>query len=217
MKSTDFSLLLKRSADLMESAGASRHALALDGMARVFAAGREKSVSNFVESLRSIDFPKGTLRQTTLSGVEPMMTALVSLLSTVASKGACSDLALVSTFLKQHADVSIDALVDHASNLMSTANTKQTKSAKQLRSDIVDLYNKRLEEALGDEDGFRNVYQQLGKDSNVGPAELAALAKRFAFASTRGRDQSLRKIMARHQSLLTARAASRATAGRVAG
>jgi hypothetical protein len=94
---------------------------------------------------------------------------------------------------------------------------KAPKAPALVREEVVRRYQNALEQALGDEEGFAAVLGRLRADAEVKVPEAVALAKRFAFASTTTRAAALKKIEARHQSLMTSRAKAAATAGRIAG
>jgi hypothetical protein len=94
---------------------------------------------------------------------------------------------------------------------------KAAKVPPPVREEVVRRYQNALEQALGDDEGFAAVLGQLRADPEVKVAEVVALAKRFAFASTTTRAAALKKIEARQQSLMTSRAKAAATAGRIAG
>lgn len=89
--------------------------------------------------------------------------------------------------------------------------------AGPVRIDVVETFLKRLETALGDDAGFTSVLAQLSEKSRVNDGELAVIAKRFTLHSTKTRAASLKKIQARHDSLMLGRAKTEATRGRVAG
>ncbi|WP_155831252.1 MULTISPECIES: hypothetical protein [unclassified Hyphomicrobium] len=78
-------------------------------------------------------------------------------------------------------------------------------------------YSRRLEEALGDEEGFNAIYAAIESDKELNAAEISAIAKKFTSASPKSRPAALKKILARHQAIMTSRAKSAATAGRIAG
>jgi hypothetical protein len=81
---------------------------------------------------------------------------------------------------------------------------------------LVDTYVRDLEAALGKEAEFRSVYEQLENDPRLSVADIRGLAKVFAKASAKSKADALKKIWARHQSLLSFAAKARATDGRSA-
>ena len=97
----------------------------------------------------------------------------------------------------------------------ATAPSKQ--KTLEVNPDVLQRHRRALEQALGDESGFTVAFRTLEADPNVHTQELVALAKLFAFANVKSRAAALKKIWARHQTLMTSRAKAAATAGRIAG
>jgi hypothetical protein len=94
---------------------------------------------------------------------------------------------------------------------------RSAKIKRPANEPLIASYNKALEGSLGDDTGFNEVLEKLQNDKTATPEDVIALAKRFAGASTKARGAALKKIESRHLSLMSSRARSAATAGRVAG
>jgi hypothetical protein len=98
-----------------------------------------------------------------------------------------------------------------------SSGRRTPRPSSPVRTEVVSSYVRRLEQALGDEQGFLAVYGQLELDASVQANEVAAIAKLFSQASAKSRPAALKKILARHQSLMTSRTKAAATGGRIAG
>ncbi len=220
MKSSDFADRLGKIAQTFEAAKASDLARALHKVTPIFRVLPGKSVADIVKRLSAHDYPPGTLFQTRVEEVANALPALDIFIKSIATNSVATDFSAFTTLLQKHSRSGLDHFIATAIEVLSTTSEKKEKATKQkraLRSDLVEIYNRRLEEALGDDAGFRHIFSQLENDKEMTSAEVSALAKRFALATAKSRDQALKKIFSRHQALMVARAASRATAGRIAG
>jgi hypothetical protein len=189
----------------------------LGEVAKVFLALPSKSVADVVKRLDHLPPPTNVV-DTELESVTGSIAILRELMAGRAKESLVKDLGLLEKLLRRFRGVDLDVFVLTAmKELVQAVPTRTRQSRGPLRSDLVDSYNRRLEEALGDDPGFRSVFGELSSDAAMGSSEAAALAKRFAHASARSRDAALKKILARHQALMTSRAKSLATAGRIAG
>lgn len=81
---------------------------------------------------------------------------------------------------------------------------------------IVDEYVRDLEAALGKQSAFSEVYARLSSDVSLGVADYKAIAKAFARVASKSKADALKRIAARHQSVLGFDAKARATGGRSA-
>lgn len=103
-----------------------------------------------------------------------------------------------------------------ATHTMTKSPNGKGKDAP-VRQELVARYNRRLEETLGDDPGFNAVVAQLESDASITGSEYAALTKSFCLKTSKTKVAALKNIRARHQNLMTSRAKSAATAGRIAG
>ncbi len=99
----------------------------------------------------------------------------------------------------------------------SGAASKAKPDAQPPRPEVMQSYVRRLEAALGDDVGFRSELARLEADKDLSAKEIAGIAKAFTLAPAKSRPAALKAIKARHQNLMTSRAKSAATAGRIAG
>jgi hypothetical protein len=138
------------------------------------------------------------------------------LLAPFGKPATAKDLDAVIAALEPHRDAELDELVAAISKQLSAPNSKSA-STGSARQDVVRAWNKRLEEVLGDDEGFQQAYGALKQDKTINAAEVIAIAKVFAHATVKSRPAGLKKILSRHTNLMVSRAKEAATAGRVAG
>lgn len=77
----------------------------------------------------------------------------------------------------------------------------------------MDVSASELKDALGDDDKFKRLYEQV---KNLPKAEVLRLSKEFSGASSSSKSDALFRIWHRHDSLMTLAARARATGGRTA-
>jgi len=136
----------------------------------------------------------------------------------VVKVGLANDLNAIGSALGNVGGRSVDDLVGLLSSAGSPNSIRATAiSAPDLREHLVARYSRLLEQALGDDVGFSDACRTMEADQDMRAMEVIALAKRFAFASVKSRPAALRKIQGRHQALMTSRAKTKATGGRLAG
>lgn len=221
MKSSAFADRLDEAAGIFDAAHAGKTAGMLKSIVPIFKILPNKSVSDVIESLSAHEFPVASFMHTKLDTITTAVPPLEQFVSSISSKAITADFNAFKTWLQKNRNTSLEQLVANSIEILTRQTNKKrgtaSKSKRLTRTDLVAGYNKRLEEALGDDPGFRQILAKLEQDSEMTAVEMSALAKRFAFASAKGRNQALKKIASRHQDLMISRAASRATAGRVAG
>jgi hypothetical protein len=190
---------------------------ALGAIAMIFSAAPSKTVADVVKQLGEVKAPNASIFGSKLSSAQPQILALHKLMFGRAKDAVLKDISSLLALIERHGSASMDGFVEAAIAKL-TAKPQSTKGKKKvLRTDLVDQYNRRLENALGDDPGFRLVYQDLLSNPDIGAQEASALAKRFASASPKSKDAAFKKILARHEALMTSRARSLANAGRIAG
>lgn len=220
MKSSAFADRLEEAAAVFAAAHATNVAATLRAIVPIFRALPTKTVIDIIKKLENEDYAGASFMQTRLDTVAGVLPALERFTASVASKAVATDFSAFSALIEKHKNAGLDQFIKSAMEalaLPAASKSKAAKAPKALRIDLVEHYHKKLEEALGDDPGFRQLIAKLQHDHEMTSAEMTALAKRFAFASPKGRDQALKKITSRHQDLMISRAASRATAGRIAG
>ncbi len=224
MKPKEFHAFLLRASDFLRA----RHARddeTLRALARIFETAPEKSVAKTTERLRDLNLSTGSFLETKVQSASSVLLALHRLMAGIAKEAALKDIALLSEALEDHESAGLAAFVMAATKAVArppvragaARKPRATKTKQPLRVDLVARYQRRLEQALGDDPGFKSVFDQLRSDDDLGTPEAKALAKQFAHATANTKDTALKKIFARHQALMTSRAKSQATAGRIAG
>jgi hypothetical protein len=123
------------------------------------------------------------------------------------------DLQATTTFLQGFPLAAVRTFVDDAVAVL----TSPTPPPAVLREEVVERHLRRLEQTLGDDPGFSAAYRELDHDPTVGALEIAALVKRFTDTAPKSRAAALKKILARHRSLLSSKMKSESRAGRSAG
>ena len=218
MKCKDFrSQLLLPAADFLSAGGAVESAQSLRDLATVFEVLPPKSVADVSKRLNGLQFQGGASGHGSLGGLIDVLTPLGALMVSMGKQPAAKDIDLVCELLSRHRGAPIEAFALAAIDALTSAPATKKATKKPLREDLVARYHRHLEQALGDDPGFAEVYDRLTTDPDMGSAEITLLAQRFSLAKARSRDAALKKILARHQALMTSRARSAATAGRIAG
>lgn len=222
MKCGDFrSQVLVPAAELLKAGNSIPEAQALHELAALFEILPSSTVANVVKRLKNLGLPEVFSSGKKAADCLVLLSALSSFLKKIAKQPAAKDVDLVHDLLRGYAEAPLEAITLAANEALTSppkAKKATTKAPKKpLREDLVERYLRRLEEALGDDPGFAEVYGRLSADPDMGSAELALLAQRFSLKKPRGRDAALKSILGRHQALMTSRARSAATAGRIAG
>jgi hypothetical protein len=151
----------------------------------------------------------------TVSLVSQLVALMVACADTVASAKIRSELRLFSEALQRHQEVGLDKLLDTAAALLHRP-AKSARAANPLDEADIRNYVQRLEEALGDEDGFDQEYKRLTADARMKVADAKKIAKAFAGKSGGSKAEAFNLIAGRQSSLIGARAKANATAGRSA-
>ncbi|MGE0316412.1 MAG: hypothetical protein AB7I44_13910 [Hyphomicrobiaceae bacterium] len=177
----------------------------------------DKSVSAFAKKLNAVAAQIPPHAENDLRLVVDELTQTERLLGILGAKPAAKDTASLLAIFSSFQAANRDQLLNSIATLGSKTPAKGSSKAAPVQIDVVDRYVRQLEIALGDEAGFKDVYRQLEKDESVRVGELSAIAKRFAFANVKTRSSALKKVKSRQDALMTSRAKSAATAGRIAG
>jgi hypothetical protein len=207
MKPKEFADGLRKSAELL---GTNRAGL-LPVLAGVFDASSAATVAATLTRLEKarVAPPAGYPSVGEAIGSLP---ALLKYLKSVGKPPFVKDLELVAGKLATvpHADL-------HA--FVSSAVAELTKPPKRppvLKEGVVQHHLTQLEKTLGEDVAFKAAYKELEEDPNVGALEIAALAKRFTDTAIKARSAALKKIWARHHSLMVFKAKSDSRDGRSA-
>jgi hypothetical protein len=215
MKCRDFSAVLRTFADLLDAAGAPVARDRIVMFAAVFDAHPTSSVSDLAKRIGAL---RGTAsaESPSLGDVARLLSALKSVLDKTAKATVLTDLNAVEKFLHDRASIELGAFVRLATEAAAPPRPARNRDAPAVRDDLVIHYKEKLEAALGDEEKFSAVYNDLRANAAIGRLEIIALAKQMTGSGARAEDAALKKIWNRHQSLVVFKAKSRATGGRSA-
>jgi hypothetical protein len=209
MKPNEFAEALRMAAGLLASDDATQ----LCELAGLFDASPAATVVATVTKLkkaRSFDPIEG---RPTLGDLLTALSPVAEFVGLYGKPVLAKDLQAVSIFLQDFAKTSVRSFVDEG----VTTLTMTTSPIPTLKEEVVERHLRRLEQTLGDDAAFSAAYKELERDSDLGKLEIAALAKRFTDTSPKSRPAALKKIWARHHSLMTSKAKSESRAGRSAG
>lgn len=152
----------------------------------------------------------------TVANINTIFDLMIKCTAPIASKTAKLNLKLLRETLHKHENLNLESLLNAISNVLNkTGRIAQTQEA-DLGDTAVRDYVRRLEEALGDEQGFDEEYARLVGDKRIKAPDAKQIAKAFAGKSGRSKSDALGLIAARQQSLIGARAKADATGGRSA-
>jgi hypothetical protein len=216
MKCRDFSAVLKTFADLLDAAGALGARDQIVMFAAVFDAYPMSSVADLVKRIFTLRGGTESAGSPSLGDVARLLSALKSVLNKTAKATVLTDLNAIEKFLHDRASMELGAFVQMATEAAAPPRPARNRDAPAVRDDLVAHYKEKLEAALGDEEKFSAVYNDLRTNTAIGRPEIIALAKQMTGSGARAEDAALKKIWNRHQSLVVFNAKSRATGGRSA-
>ncbi len=215
MKCRDFGGVLRTFADVLDTAGAPAARDQIVLFAAVFDAHPTSSVSDLARRLAALGVA-GSMGSPSLGDIACLLSALKGFLSKTAKATVLTDVDAIEKLLRDRASIELGAFVRMATQAACPRRPTSGRDAPGLRDDLVVHYKEKLEAALGDEEKFAAIYNDLRANTAVGKAEITALAKQMTGSGARTQDAALKKIWNRHQSLMLFKAKSRATGGRSA-
>lgn len=209
-------------ADLMDTCGeyVSAHGgdtTQLTFISQLLRLSRDATVAAFSKRLTKIEVAGASFFASTISPSLETLAATINVMKHAGASAAAKDVATLHAALAPLTGVSPDVLLEWVAQNAASGKGKSKSIEEPPDARIVSAYVRRLEEALGDERGFHEVFTKLQNDASVRLGELKAIAKQFAFAGVKSRPAALKKIHSRQDALMTSRAKSAATAGRIAG
>lgn len=215
MKCSDFGAFLRRFANVLAAAGAAVPRDQILTFATIFDVQPKSSISDLVKRISAL--PKiESAGGPRLADVNKLLTPLKGLLDKTAKAGVLTDLAQIEALLQDRPSMEITGIVSMMSQAITVPRTTKRRDPPALRSDLVAYYRERLEGALGDEEKFKTVYDDLRANTAMGKPEIIALAKEMTGSGARTEDAALKKIWSRQQSLTIFNAKRRASGGRSA-
>jgi hypothetical protein len=215
MKSQDLGATLRAFAGILDVAGSRQARDQMTTFAAIFDVAPTSAVSTVVKGLDSLPTSQNS-GSPNLGDIARLLSALQGLLDKTAKAGVVTDINLIERLSRDRASMEIRAFVHMGTETLRAKRTTRRRRAAPLRDDLIVHYQQLLETSLGKEDTFKVVYDELSSNTSVGKGELVAIAKQITGASPRSKPEALKKILSMHQSMLTAKAKSRATGGRSA-
>ena len=209
MTPRDFADALSKAASLLAPTAGDQ----LRAIAELFASSPTTTVAATLTKLRKARTFAPVDGQPAIGNVLTAISPLAEFMKAYGKPAFTKDLQTTTAFIQGFSQAGVRSFVDDARAVL-TAPTPQRPTLKE---EVVQRHLSRLEQTLGDDPSFSAAYKELEHDPDVGNLEIAALVKRFTDVSSKSRPAALKKIWARHHSLLTARAKSAARDGRGAG
>jgi hypothetical protein len=182
-------------------------------IAELFAASTATTVAATLTKLRRARTFSPAAGQPAMAEVLTALTPLAEFVGAYAKPAFAKDLQAATMFLQGFSQAGVRTFVNEAVAVVS----RTTPPRPTLNEKVVERYLRRLEQALGDDPAFSAAYRELDQDPAVGALEIAALTKRFTDTAAKSRSAALKKILARHNSLLSSKMKSESRAGRSAG
>ncbi len=218
MKAKDFGLFLEAFADVVGAQASPKELLP------IFAANPVMDVKAICKLTENVN-PGGM----TPGNIQSLLTSLKAMrrcLGDNVKKAFADDLVLFTTALDRFKHVKAAefaaAVIEQMNSAAAPKGNKKT-AAPQRRvepavppAELVKNYLSALEEALGNDARFTEVYERLKKDKNMKAPQVKQLAKEFANATGKTKDDFFFRILARHQTLMGIEARAKATGGRTA-
>ncbi len=186
-------------------------------LANIFASAKTKEVGDFVRELLSLVVePAGQAQGigTLLPDIRPMQATAIAL-----GKAPFAEaLEQLTEFIEQRSTASAESIQTAVAERLKSQAVRgggRRQSASQDPT-LVPSYNKRLEEALGDEQGFDELMAALEADQRLKANDYKQLAKAFAGQAGRNKSDALEIIRTRHLNLLDGRTKAKFNAGKTA-
>jgi hypothetical protein len=215
MKCQDFSSILRAFSDVLDTAGAKVARDQIVMFAVAFDAHPTSSVSDLAKRIAAAPVT-GSTGSPSLGDVARLLSALRSFLNKTAKSAVLTDVNTIEKLLQDRASMEISAIARLTSAAAGSRRSTRKRDAPGVRDDLVVQYKQKLEAALGNEEEFIAIYNDLRANMAMGKPEMTALAKQMTGSGARTQDAALKKIRNRHQSLILFKAKSRATGGRSA-
>jgi hypothetical protein len=209
MRPGEFAEALAKAASLL----APTDTIQLRIIAELFVSSPAASVAATLTTLRKARTFAPIAGHPAISDVLKAVAPLGEFIALYGKPAFAKDLQATMTFLQGLPQAAVRTFADDAVAVL----TRPTPQPGGLREEVVERHLRRLEQTLGDDPAFSAAYRELDQDPDVGKLEIAALTKRFTDTAAKSKPAALKKIWARHHSLLSSRAKSESRAGRSAG
>lgn len=213
MKTSTLQAWLFSQIEILEYSGARASASGLRRISEILRIRDDANIKDICKALNKLRHCGDG--ETKVKPIAELLSLIVESACKFAKAADAKDLRLFAAAIERRKDECIDTFVSRASSALIPQATPPALTL--LTESDVRTYLHRLEEALGDEEGFESVYRQLSNDTRLKTPEAKKLAKDFAGKSGRGKADALALIYGRHKSLISARPKAYATADRLAG
>jgi len=215
MKAKDFGQFLEAFADMLADAGSIGQARAWRELLPIFKANPSASVKDICKAMAGIN-SAATNGGIEIQNVITLIRSLKRCLRDNAKKALFDDLTLLADALGPFARFAIEDFANAMVVSLTAPMTTRGHRSSEPCPDLIKSYLRDLEDALGDEARFSELFKKLKKDRDMTAPQVKQLAKEFADASESTKENALYRILARHESLVGAGARAKATGGRTA-
>jgi hypothetical protein len=190
----------------------------LQDLAALLRAYEAATLGSFLKAVERVTPRKVTSEEFALAGsTVPALAALREFLTDLAKKDLLKGLDSLIKILRASEKTSIEAIRVALKSSESASQANQKSGAGPMNEALINDYFKRLEAALGDDDAFMPLLEELRRDARVGQPEAVEIATRF-FGHTPSkttRPKALSRIRERHDKLMSFKR-NPSTAGRSA-
>jgi hypothetical protein len=209
MKPGEFSGALSKAAKVVAAEDAANLTL----LAEVFAASSAATVAATLTRLGKAGLTPSIEGHLAVGEAVLRLGNLVNFLKDYGKPAFARDLCAVLLFLQRFEDAD---LASFASEAIAALTRPTAAPVPVLNEAVVQKHLHQLEQALGNNEAFSAAYNELERDPEVGKLEIADLAKRFTDRAVKSRAPALKKIWARHSSLMSLKGKSESRVGRSA-
>lgn len=214
MKSEDFAALATDIALLLSASGAVPAADAWKTLSGVFNVKPAAKVSEVCKAMSGIsnEALQVSINQPRVELIIESIPVFNQLFARIAKAALVKDLNAIAGAIEPFGDMMVsDFSVRVTARLMQPVATKPG-----VNLELVERYVASLEQTYRDEASFKLAYAALKADKSAKGPEVKEIAKRFAGAGGKNKNESLNGIWRRHEVILIDRAKDAATAGRTA-
>ena len=215
MKAKDFGQFLEAFADMLADAGSISQARAWRELLPIFKAKPSSDMKDICKAMARIDSATHT-GGLDIQDVIALIRSLKRCLGDHAKKAFMDDLTLLADALGPFARFPIADFTNAMVASLTEPITTRAHPPNEPRTDLIKRYLRDLEDALGDEARFLELFKKLKNDREMKAPQVKQLAKEFAAASEKTKENALDRILARHESLVGTGARAKATGGRTA-
>lgn len=215
MKAKDFGLFLEEFANVVSAQASPKDLLS------IFAANPAMDVKAICKLTENVN-PGGMTPGGNIQSLLISLKAMRRCLGDNVKKAFADDLVLFTKTLDRFKHVKVAEFAAAVIEQMNSAAAPRAAPRRTVQvpavppAELVKNYLSAFEEALGDDARFTDVFERLKKDKNMKAPQVKQLAKEFANATGKTKDDFLFRILARHQTLMGIEARANATGGRTA-